>query len=388
MDYELITTDQALANFCTCIANAPYCAIDTEFVREKTYYPLFALLQIATEQHIACIDPLAIQDFSPLIGLLRTPELVKVFHAPSQDLDILYQQFGILPTPVFDTQLAAAVLGFPHQISYAELVLKITSVCLPKKYTRANWYRRPLSDAELNYAINDVRYLLPVYRRLKQALDDKHRSSWIKQDLVDMSKPSNYQIDMDCLWLKLKDRQKLNGVEKQIAQQLCIWREKTAQQQNRPRRWITSDDCIINIARKKPADREALTSMQGMNDKILDKYGYTWLEIVSEARQTDPSYWPQQKPPIILSVQQQALGDCLMALCRIIAEDHDIALAALATRKDIDKLILNRKTSRLAQGWHFQIAGQKLLDFIHAQSWLGVDNDGHIRNIPRHDMSD
>ncbi len=382
MDYQFIITKEALGEFCECISDAPYCAIDTEFVREKTYYPLLSLIQIATEQHMACIDPLAIGDLSPLARLMEKPDLLKVFHSPSQDLEILFQQFGAVPTPVFDTQLAAAVLGFTHQISYADLVFEVTSVRLEKKHTRADWSRRPLSDDELDYAMDDVRYLLPVYRHLNQMLEARHRQSWIKQDLADMSDASNYQIHFDDLWLKLKSVQKLKGVELQIARDFCRWREKVAQQKDRPRRWIAADDWIIDIARKKPTDLEALASIRGISEKVLDRNSRSWLQMVEKALQVDSSKWPKLQKSKTLDVQQQAMGDCLMALCRVIADKNDIALATLATRKDIDSLILNRKTSRLAQGWHFEMAGQQLLDFIHAQSWLGVDQ-GRIRSFSR-----
>lgn len=384
VDYQLIVTKEALIEFCERISDAPYCAIDTEFVREKTYYPLLSLIQLATEQHMACIDPLAIRDLSPLARLMEKPDLLKIFHSPSQDLEILFQQFGAVPTPVFDTQLAAAVLGFTHQISYADLVFEVTSVQLEKKHTRADWSRRPLSDDELDYAMDDVRYLLPVYRQLNQSLEERHRRSWIEQDLADMSNASNYQINFDDLWQKLKAVQKLKGVELQIARDFCEWREKIAQQKNRPRRWIVADDWIIDIARRKPTDLEALASIRGISDKVLDRNARSWLQMIEQALQTDPSEWPIPQKPKILDVQQQALGDCLMALCRVIADENDIALATLATRKDIDSLILNRKTSRLAQGWHFEMAGQQLLDFIHAQSWLGVDQ-GEIRSFSRYD---
>ena len=386
MDYQFIASDKALAEFCSSIADSGCCAIDTEFVREKTYYPIFALLQIATEQRMACIDPFAIEDFSPLQNLLQSTGLTKVFHASRQDLEVLFQQFGTVPTPVFDTQLAAAVLGFTQQISYAELVFEITSVSLDKKHTRADWSRRPLSNDELDYAMDDVRYLLPVYHHLKQALEDKQRARWIEQDLADMSKAANYLIDSDHLWRKLKGVQKLKGVELQIALQLCEWRENLAQQKNRPRRWVAADHWIVDIARKKPVNFEALASVRGIPAKLLDRYGQTWLQIVAEALQVDHSKWPTLKKTVILDLQQQALGDCLMALCRVIAQDNHIALSTLATRKDIDNLILDRKTSRLAQGWYFEVAGQQLLDFMHAQSCLGVDNKGRIQTFPRRNV--
>jgi ribonuclease D len=382
VDYQMIASDESLAEFCEAIASADYCAIDTEFVREKTYYPILSLIQIATEQQMGCIDPLAIKNFEPLAKIMQKADLLKVFHSPSQDLEILFQQFGEVPTPVFDTQLAAAVIGYTHQMSYADLVCEITGVRLEKKHTRADWSRRPLSDDELDYAMDDVRYLMPVYRKLKESLAEKNRLSWLEKDLEIMSNASTYEVDFANLWQRLKGVQKLKAEQLQIASELCQWRERVAQQKDRPRRWIVADDWIIDIARKRPTSKEELVTIRGLSEKVIERNGRVLLEIVEKAVEVDAKLWPQPQKPQSLSVQQQALGDCLMALCRVIADENNIALGTFATRKDIDSLIVNRKTSRLAQGWRFTMGGERLLDFIHAQSLLGVE-DGSLRSYAR-----
>ena len=381
----MIASDESLAEFCEAIASADYCAIDTEFVREKTYYPILSLIQIATEQQMGCIDPLAIKNFEPLAKIMQKVDLLKVFHSPSQDLEILFQQFAEAPTPVFDTQLAAAVIGYTHQMSYADLVFEITGVRLEKKHTRADWSRRPLSDDELDYAMDDVRYLMPVYRKLKESLEEKNRLSWIEKDLATMSDASTYEVDFANLWQRLKGVQKLKAEQLQIASELCQWRERVAQQKDRPRRWIAADDWIIDIARKAPTSKEELATIRGLSEKVIERHGRVLLEIVEKALKVDSKLWPKLQKPQPLSVQQQALGDCLMALCRVIANENNIALGTFATRKDIDSLIVNRKTSRLAQGWRFTMAGEQLLDFIHAQSLLGVE-DGSLRSYARKDI--
>jgi ribonuclease D len=381
MDYQYIDSNAQLAEFCGKINNAGYCAIDTEFVREKTYYAVLALIQVASEKHMACIDPLTIDNFDPFIALIQNRELIKVFHSPSQDLEILFQRFSCMPQPVFDTQLAAAVLGYDHQIGYADLVNQITGIKLEKKHTRANWSRRPLAEDEINYAMDDVRYLLPVYQTLKTELEDKKRYAWIEKDLLAMTSVSNYQIETADLWRRLKGVQKLRGVELQIARHLCQWREQMAQQINLPRRWVVKDDLIIEIARLKPSKVIDLDSIRDVNEKFIEKHGDRILAIVAAAQNTPTSKWPQHDVKQSLSTPQQALGDCLMALCRIIAEDNQIAVATLATRKDIDSLITDRKNSRLSQGWRFSLAGEKLLNFLHGQSALSV-SDEQIRLSP------
>ena len=374
MDYQYLDSNAQLAEFCGKINNAGYCAIDTEFVRGKTYYAVLALIQIASEKHMACIDPLTIDNFDPFIALIQNRDLIKVFHSPSQDLEILFQRFSCMPQPVFDTQLAAAVLGYDHQIGYAYLVNQITGIKLEKKHTRANWSRRPLAEDEINYAMDDVRYLLPVYQTLKAELEDKKRYAWIEKDLLAMTSISNYQIETADLWRRLKGVQKLRGVELQIARHLCQWREQMAQQKNLPRRWVVKDDLIIEIARLKPSKVIDLDSIRDVNEKFIEKHGSRILQMVATAQDTPASKWPQHDVKQSLSTPQQALGDCLMALCRIIAEDNQIAVATLATRRDIDNLITDRKNSRLSQGWRFSLAGEKLLNFLHGQSALSVSN--------------
>jgi ribonuclease D len=381
-DYLYIDDDDALARFCASLDAASYCAIDTEFIRESTYYPELALIQIGSGELFACVDPLAITDFTPLSELLVKPGLLKVFHSCSQDLEILYQKFSAVPSPVFDTQIAAAVLGYNHQISYADLVQQICGVTLEKKHTRANWIRRPLSQDELDYAMDDVRYLLTVYESLHQQLQSNKRLNWLEKDLRALSDPAKYQVDLSQLWKRLKGVQKLKGEKLQIASDLCRWREQQAQRQNRPRRWIAKDDAIIEIARQKPATPADLSSIPELSEKTARRHAADLLKIVAQAAHSNPEQWPRHDRGEALNKQQQALGDCLMALCRVIAEENDIALATLALRKDIDNLILNYKSSRLAQGWRFDMAGEKLLDFIHGQSTISVDND-QLRLEPR-----
>ena len=381
MHYQFIDTNTGLLDFCSRLANAEYCAIDTEFVREKTYYPLLCLIQIATEAHCAALDPLAITDFSPLQALLQKPDLVKVFHSSSQDLEILYQQFGELPYPIYDTQLAAAVLGYSHQIGYADLVAQMTGTQLEKKYTRADWRRRPLSDDELDYAMDDVRYLLPVYRQLRDAIASKQRTSWLTKDLAALSDPAKYQADNSKLWQKLKGVQRLKGVALMIASVLCDWREQQAQKHNKPRRWIAADDWLIEIAKRQPIDQQQLGAIRDIPPKVMARYAQHWLALVKQALESDPSNWPDHPKVAPLSVQQQAIGDCIMALCRIAAEQNDIALATLVTRKDIDNFIINNKTSRLTQGWRFDMVGAQLLALMHSQNCLTIVQ-GKLQNQP------
>jgi len=382
LEYDYIDSNEMLARLCAELATVNYCVIDTEFIRESTYYPELALIQIASGDRLACIDPLAISELAPLAELLVKDSVLKVFHSSSQDLEILYQKFGQVPTPVFDTQLAAAVLGYNQQISYADLVQQVTGVELEKKHTRANWMRRPLSREELDYAMDDVRYLISVYETLNEKLESTRRFNWLEKDLIAMSDPLNYEVKMDQLWMRLKGVQKLKGVKLQIASELVQWREELAQRQNRPRRWIVKDEVIVELARQAPGDIGALSRIRDLSDKTVRRHGDRLLQIIAHAGQVDAAQWPQHDKVKNLNKQQLALGDCLMALCRVIADQNQVALATLATRKDIDNLLLNQKSSRLTQGWRFIMAGEQLLEFIHGQSSISVDRE-KLRFDPR-----
>ena len=231
-----------------------------------------------------------------------------------------------------------------------------------------------MSDAQLDYAMDDVRYLLPVYRHLQTELESTQRSHWIERDLQMMSDPANYEQDVNELWKRLKGVQKLRGEKLQIASELCRWREALAQRQNRPRRWIAKDDALVEIARQKPKTLEDLASIPELPEKTAKRHGEALIQIVASAATVDSRLWPQQEKVKAMSAQQTALADCLMGLCRVIAEENQIALATLATRKDIDNLVMNQKNSRLTQGWRFTMAGEQLLNFIHGQSRLAVED--------------
>ena len=376
-DFELIAARDELERACTELAGDAVCAVDTEFMRESTYYPELALIQLASESRLVCVDPLAIDDLAPLAALFADAGVVKVFHSPSQDLEILYQKFGTVPAPLFDTQLAAAVLGYNHQVSYAELVRDVLGVSLEKKHTRANWTRRPLSADELDYAMDDVRYLLPLYAEMRARLEAGDRIAWIEKDLAELERAENYAVDFDHLWQRLKGVQKLKGEKLWIASELCRWREQLAQRQNRPRRWIVKDEALVEIARRKPADAAELAQVPDLPDKTARRHGDELLRIVRAAARVDPRDYPRHDKALRLSESELALGDCLMGLCRAIAADNGVALATLATRKDIDKLLANRRSSRLLQGWRYAMAGEKLLAFMHGQARIGVA-DGAI----------
>ena len=377
MSYQYINSDQALAEFCASIQHCQYCALDTEFIREKTYYPILALIQLATEDAQACIDPLAIKDFSPLVALFELPTMLKILHSPSQDLELFYHNFDALPVPLFDTQVAAAVLGYANQIGYADLVSRICGVQLEKKYTRANWSKRPLSEGELDYAMDDVRYLIEIYQKLTRQLTQKNRLDWVQADFDKMTERESYQLDISTLWKRLKGVQKLKGVALNHADQLCRWREKRAMEKDRPRRWILKDEDIVDIARFKPKSERDLSQIGSLGADFVKKISREILQLLQDSEQMNPDSYPKHSDYVRLDNEQQAQADCLMAICRVITDQNEIALASVISKKEIDELVSGHRDGKILQGWRGQMLGQHLLQFLQGDLELKCE-DGRL----------
>lgn len=377
MQDTYIDTNEQLASFCSDLHQQKWLALDTEFIREKTYYPKLALVQIASDSKIACIDPLTITDFKPLTDLLDDYNIVKIFHSPSQDLELFAHVFKSVPQNIFDTQLAASLLGIGNQIGYADLVNKMCKVQLDKKHTRTDWSKRPLSESELDYALDDVRYLGGIYQTLTEKLIATDRTHWLSQDFKAMSDIENYQTSWDSLWTKLKGAQKLKGKELHYADQLCQWREKQAQNKNLPKRWVIKDEDVIDIARLKPTDLSGFNAIRTLNERFIKQHGQNIIKLFSEADDIAEELRPQHEKFKSLSDNQQIKSDCLMAICRHCAAKSDMAMASLATKKDIDKMILG-KEPKLLSGWRFEMAGELCQQFLNGEMNISVNDEGVV----------
>ncbi len=377
MDFDYIDSNDQLRDFCASVRDDQTCALDTEFVREKTYYPLLALIQLATESRQACIDPLAINDFSPLIELFENPDMVKILHASGQDLELFHHVFGAIPRPLFDTQIAAAVLGYANQIGYADLVRQVCGVQLDKKYTRANWAKRPLSEGELDYAMDDVRYLIEIYHRLHEELERRGRLAWVEADFRRITDAGAFLQDDGELWKKLKGVQRLKGEALNNADQLCRWREQRAREKDRPRRWILKDEDIVDIARFKPKNHRELAQIGNLGSDFIRKTGDELIAVLEQAARMDKADWPRQPKIQRLDNRQQALADSLMAIARLVCDDNDIAIASVLGKKDIDALITGQGRSKLLEGWRHEMLGRHLEDFLAGHTRL-LCRDGRL----------
>ena len=268
-----IKTRDQLEDLCSRIKNSPWVALDTEFMREKSYYPKLCLLQLCNAELAAIVDPQALEDLEPLLGILHDQSMVKVFHAGRQDLEIFHCIWNKLPKPIFDTQLAATLLGYGEQIGYANLVHKLLQKTLDKVQTRTDWARRPLASEQLRYALDDVIYLAQIYQILQQQLQHQERENWLQEDFSYLVDPETYSVDPSREWQRVKGHQRLKGVELAVLQVLAAWREREAQKLDRPRRWILKDQLMLDISRRRPKQKQQLEKIRGVETRVIKRWG-------------------------------------------------------------------------------------------------------------------
>lgn len=366
MSTHYITTSDDLITFCERLQNAPWIALDTEFMRERTYYAKLCLVQIATPDVMACIDPLALDDLKPLLELVYNPQILKVLHSARQDLEVFFDLRGQPPSPVFDTQIAATFLGFDEQIGYAPLVEATTGVKLDKAHTRANWAARPLSAEQIVYAEDDVRYLRDVYRHLQQRLEETGRQAWLAEEFSQLVDPALYQNDPALAWRRLKHGYQLNPPAQRVLQALSRWRERMAQSYNLPRSWILRDPVMFDIARRTPQTPEQLCAIRDMEEKTARKWSAEILEIVSHYDPTDTqALW---LPPVPMTAEQNQLCRAMARLLDHTALQHQLSPIALGTRRDLQHLVLGQTDLPMLRGWRYEIIGRQLLDLLEGRT--------------------
>ncbi len=287
-EFIYIDNAGALAEWCAEQKGIHWFAVDTEFEREKTYYPEWCLLQLATEKVTAIIDPLSITDMTPVFDLLYDPAITKVFHAARQDLEIFFNIKRAVPQPVFDTQIAAVLLGYDKGIGYANLVEKVLGITLEKAHTRTQWKTRPLSANQLRYAADDVIYLARVYQKFAQELISSGRLPELEPEFTALGNPELYEPDPQTLWMKIRESVRMSGTKLAVLKQLAAWREITARAANRPRKWILSDQALIDMAYKLPANNEELSRIKDMPEGVVKRQGETLLKLIAAAQAVNP----------------------------------------------------------------------------------------------------
>lgn len=368
-----------LIAFCERQRQAPWLALDTEFMREKTYRPIPCLIQIAAGDEIALIDPLRLHELAPLFELLLAPATLKILHAAGQDLEVLHHLHpAALPAPIFDTQLAAALLGYGAQVSYADLVHDVLGVRLDKVHTRSDWSRRPLPPEVLAYAADDVRYLGPLHEQLQARLQARGRLDWLREDFAALSNPARYHHAPEQAWRRLGRLQRLRPQSLLALQQLAAWRERLAQEKNLPRQWVLKDEVLYELANRLPTRLEALAEIHGLSQELVHRHGQALLSLLAQAR--DNPQPPQAPEEPQLAPEQEAITDLLMALVRSRAEELQISPALLATRRELERLTQGERELAVLQGWRLQAVGHELLALLQGTRGIKLE-DGRMQLV-------
>ena len=357
-----IDTPQTLSDMCRELQNKQWLALDTEFIRDKTYYPKLALIQIASSERVFCVDPLALDNLAPLFEMLETPTITKVFHSAGQDIEVIFNRRGRIPTPIFDTQIAAALVGFGEQISYAALVQRLLGIELEKSQTRTNWMKRPLLEKQLEYAADDVRYLAELYPLTARELERLGRMDWMHEEVSGLIDPTSYRTDLSTCMYRVKGAGKLKRQALNVLNHLSIWRENQAIKRNLPRRWVLPDDVLMNLAIQQPSTLRELEKDELLDRKTAERWGRVLLELVSEAQGEPEKTWPEVRYSKKPSAEEDAALDRLWSVVCSKADALKLSPSRIVTRSDLMKYVRGEKDIPLFNGWRLSVAGQEILD--------------------------
>ena len=358
--------------------NSRLLAIDTEFLREKTYYPKLCLLQMATESEEVIVDPFGIEDLSALKPLLLDESVIKVFHAGHQDIEILVYEIDCAPRPLFDTQVAATLLGQAQQIGYAALVHAVCGVKLRKADSFTDWSVRPLSESQLSYAIEDVRYLPKLYTSLKSTLESKGRLQWLDSEFEEMADVNTYLVDERDRYRRLKHVSQLNRRQMAAAREVAAWREIEARTRNIPRKWVLTDEQIVEACRRESRTIDDLFMIRGMREKLTTRDARAVIALMEAALDSSPEAWPDIEQPGRSERNVDAEVDLLTALVRIRAKENGIAIPTLANHADLVALARGyREGIDILRGWRRDIVGNDLVELAEGRCSMSIV-DGHV----------
>ena len=355
----LITNSADVADFCARAANSKFVTVDTEFVREKTYWPILCLIQIATRDEAVAIDPMADGiDLEPVYDLMRDTSVLKVFHSASQDMQIMYNASGGMVEPVFDTQIAAMVSGYGDQPAYATLVQRIVGETIDKRSQMTDWSRRPLTDRQVEYAIGDVTHLIDVYDKLNEELDEANRSDWAHEEMGHLRNQDLYDLDPRELWRKVRLRRPTRRALA-VLREITAWREISAQKRNIPKGWVCRDEALAEIALNTPETPEALERVRGVNERFAHgRDGRALLEAVAVGLDIPDEECPDPekgRPPLR---GHETLVALLQALLKLRSDENGVAAQLIANRKELDRIATEDEPDvRTLSGWRREIYG-------------------------------
>ena len=381
---ELITTTESLTHLCERLAEEDFVTVDTEFMRESTYWPDLCLIQVAGAEINGLIDPLAPGiDLKPFFSLMNNAKVLKVFHAARQDIEIMVHRAGIVPHPVFDTQIAAMVCGFGDQVGYEAIVRRMAKAQIDKSSRFTDWSRRPLTDKQLAYALADVTHLRVVYEGLKKELDRTGREHWLREEMDILTNPATYRTEPEDAWKRIKVRlrsKKQLGVLVEVA----AWREREAREKNVPRSRVLKDDAIAEIAVQMPQTKEAMNQLRALPKGMgSSRIGDAVLKAVAAGLACDPKSLPAlEDGRDEMSESAQAAAEVLKLALKVVCEQEGIAPKLVATTSDIDAVAESDAADvHLMHGWRRELFGDLALAIKRGEAVIGFER-GRVRVLP------
>jgi ribonuclease D len=358
-------------------------AIDTEFMREKTYYAQLCLIQMATDTETVIIDPFGDADLRTLVPLFQDEGIVKLFHAASQDLEILYHETGVLPRPVFDTQIAASLLGHTQQMGYGALVGAVCGVQLKKGDSFTDWSRRPLSDSQLRYAEEDVLYLPGIYHHMVLELTRMGRLDWLDDDFARLASQATYEIDPLERYRRLKKVTQLNRRQLAAAREFAAWRELAAQRRNIPRKWVITDEQIVEACKRELRSVDDLFMVRGLRERLDVSEARNIVSRIAAAQSAASDTWPELDQPKKNEANVNIELDMMSALVRLRSRQSGVAFQTLASHDDLTRLARGyRKDVEVLRGWRRTLVGEELLRLINGELSLHFEK-GELRVTER-----
>ena len=378
-----ITTTSELAAVCRRMATLPFVTVDTEFLRETTYYPLLCVAQMASADEAVVIDALALGiDLAPFFELMADEKVMKVFHAARQDIEIVWHRAKLIPHPIFDTQVAAMVLGYGDSISYDQLVQRITGDTLDKSYRFTDWTRRPLSEAQLSYAISDVTHLRQVYTSLVDDLGRRGRVDWVQEEMRVLTSADTYRMDPENAWRRLKTRVR-KPKELGVLIEVAAWREREAQARDVPRSRVLKDEVVGDIAVQAPNTLEKLKHLRSLPKGFeRSRTAEGIVAAVTRGLERDAKTLPQfaRLPP---PVNGTAVVELLKVLLRMISERHHVAAKVIATVDDLERIAADDDAAVPAlAGWRRELFGERALALKHGKLSLAIER-GRVAAVER-----
>jgi len=378
----LIIEQNALEAFCASLKSCEFITVDTEFLREKTYYPKLCLIQVGDpEGNAKAIDPIAGDlDLTPLYELLFNKNILKVFHAARQDMEIFYNLTGKVVEPLFDTQIGAMVCGYGDSIGYDNLVRNITGESIDKSVQFTNWTNRPLSEKQINYALGDVTYLVDVYKHLTEELDKRNRTSWVFEEEKVLTAPETYKNDPHEAWRRVKIKTP-KPKTLSILRELAAWREKRAQDKNLPKSWVLRDDTLADMASQAPQNTDQLKKIRNMPPELAQNHhGEKLLKLIQSAIRSDPQTWPKPKKKKSVPPSVSATMDILRMLLKIQCAENDVATKLLISTDELELLAMEENPNIPAlKGWRRDVFGNDALAIKRGELAVGLKNNKIVK---------